>query len=433
MQKKMPVSAAIVIVLLTCLATFMLSFICLHTVFEKRYRARTVEPYGKIGAYDTAGTSSEGSSGAENGNSGFMQRATAKLSEVDALFRQYYIGDLDDDLLIDCMIDGYIAGTLDNYGAYYNTAEFEDFMSDLEGEIAGIGVNVIQNADYKCLEVLSVIPDSPAMEAGVEPGDLIWTVGEEKESVVVLGYYPSIAKLRGAVGTEAIFSVRRGDQYEEEVDFRITREIVKEVTVMSHVYAPDPSIGVVRISGFDASTPKQFVDATKDLTDQGCAALVIDLRYNPGGELNSILTVLDYILPAGPIVRIMDKDGNQVQAYNSGPTELSIPLAVLVNGSTASAAELFTSAVRDYEKAIIVGTTTYGKGCMQTTVPLSDNSAVSITYRMYNPPFSDNYHGIGIVPDVEVELDEELQGKNFYKITDEEDNQLAAAAAALRY
>lgn len=108
-----------------------------------------------------------------------------------------------------------------------------------------------------------------------------------------------------------------------------------------------------------------------------------------------------------------------------------MPMAVLVNGSTASAAELFTSAVRDYNKAVIVGTTTYGKGCMQTTIPLSDNSAVSVTYRMYNPPFSDNYHGVGIVPDVEVELDESLAGKNIYKITDEEDNQLAAAVKSL--
>ena len=128
------------------------------------------------------------------------------------------------------------------------------------------------------------------------------------------------------------------------------------------------------------------------------------------------------------IIRIFDADGNEVQSYTSEATELNMPMAVLVNGSTASAAELFTSAVRDYDKATIVGTTTYGKGCMQTTIPLSDYSAVSVTYRMYNPPFSDNYHGIGIVPDVEVELDEALLSKNVYKITDEEDNQLAAAA-----
>ena len=140
------------------------------------------------------------------------------------------------------------------------------------------------------------------------------------------------------------------------------------------------------------------------------------------------MTVLDYLVPQGPIIRIFDADGNQVDEYNSEATELNIPMAVVVNGSTASAAELFTSTVRDYNKATIVGTTTYGKGCMQTTVPLSEGGAISVTYRMYSPPFSDNYHGIGIIPDVEVELDEALAGKNIYKITDWEDNQLAAAA-----
>ncbi|MBR5680077.1 MAG: hypothetical protein IKX19_05430, partial [Clostridia bacterium] len=202
-----------------------------------------------------------------------------------------------------------------------------------------------------------------------------------------------------------------------------------EITVMSHVYAVDESIGVIRVTGFDAGTPGQFVSAVDNLRAEGCDKLIIDLRYNPGGELNSIVSVLDYILPEGPIVRIMDADGNQVNAYYSDAEELDMPMAVVVNGSTASAAELFTSAVKDYQKATIVGTITYGKGCMQTTVPLSDNSAVSITYRMYNPPFSDNYHGIGVIPDVVVELDEALSNKNIYKITDEEDNQLAAAAA----
>ena len=201
--------------------------------------------------------------------------------------------------------------------------------------------------------------------------------------------------------------------------------------MLSHVYDLDSSVGIIKISEFDGNTPTQFVAAVEDLQSKGCEKLVIDLRYNPGGELSSIVTTLDYILPEGPIVRIFDADGNEVKTYYSEATELDMPMAVLVNGSTASAAELFTSAVRDYNKAVIVGTTTYGKGCMQTTIPLSDNSAVSVTYRMYNPPFSDNYHGVGIVPDVEVELDESLTGKNIYKITDEEDNQLAAAVKSL--
>ena len=429
MRKKISIGAAIVIALLCSLATFQVTFLYLQNRFEHRYLSNALEAVrvgGKTGSQSQSAAQAD--SPAESGD--FLGRVTAKLAEVDGLFRRYYIGELDDDLLIDCVIDGYIAGTGDDYGAYYNTAEFEDFINDLEGEVAGIGVNVIYNTDYRCIEVLNVIPDSPALEAGVEPGDLIWSVGDERDLVSDLGYYPAIARLRGEIGTWAIFSVRRGSNYEEEVDFRIQRARVTEITVMSHVYAVDGTIGVIRVTGFDAGTPGQFSDAVEDLKKQGCEKLIIDLRYNPGGELNSIVTVLDYILPEGPIVRIMDADGNQVNAYYSDDAELDMPMAVVVNGSTASAAELFTSAVKDYGKAKIVGTVTYGKGCMQTTVPLSDNSAVSITYRMYNPPFSDNYHGVGVIPDVEVELDEALSDKNIYKITDEEDNQLAAAAAS---
>ncbi|MBQ3706331.1 MAG: hypothetical protein II889_00325 [Clostridia bacterium] len=423
MRKRISIGAAIVIALLCSLATFQATFLYLQNRFEHRYLSSALEEVRLGGKTESQSTAQE-----ETGERDFLDRVTAKLAEVDGLFRRYYIGEIDDDLLIDCVLDGYIAGTGDDYGAYYNTAEFEDFMNDLEGEVAGIGVNVIYNTDYKCIEVLNVIPDSPALEAGVEPGDLIWTVGDEKDLVSDLGYYPAIARLRGEIGTWAIFSVLRGDGYREEVDFRIQRARVTEITVMSHVYALDGSIGVIRVTGFDAGTPGQFTGAVEDLKAAGCDKLIIDLRYNPGGELNSIVSVLDYILPEGPIVRIMDADGNQVNAYYSDASELDMPMAVVVNSSTASAAELFTSAVKDYQKATIVGTVTYGKGCMQTTIPLSDNSAVSITYRMYNPPFSDNYHGIGVIPDVEVELDEALEDKNIYKITDEEDNQLAAAA-----
>ena len=433
MRKRISVGAALAAVLLCCLVTFQITYLSTKASFEKRYLSEALDAYrtGSYAGQTTASSQTGTAAGQEAADQDFMTRLNAKLAEVNSLFRSYYIEEIDDDYLIDCVVDGYVNGTKDAYGAYYNTAEFDEFMNDMGGEVVGIGVNVIYNTDYQCIEVLNVIPDSPALEAGILPGDLIWSVGDEKELVSELGYYPAIAKLRGEAGTEAIFTVRRGEKYAEEVAFRIVRAKVTEVTVMSHVYGPDPDVGVVRITSFDATTPVQFVQAVEELQTAGCSKLIVDLRYNPGGELNSIVTTLDYILPEGPIVRIIDKDGNEVNAYYTEPTELKMPMAVLVNGSTASAAELFTSAVRDYKKAVVVGTTTYGKGCMQTTIPLSSGGAVSITYRMYNPPFSDNYHGIGIVPDVVVELDESLAGKNTYKITDEEDNQLAAAVEAL--
>jgi len=390
---------------------------------EEMMRPNDEDPYGQLENPEDPYEQLEN----DEEQSDFIKRVIKKLTEIDSIYREYYLGELDDDVLIDSMMAGYVYGTGDEYASYYNTEDFLQFITDMEGEMVGIGVSIIYNPDYKVIEVMNVMPDSPALEAGVMVGDLIVYIGEEKESVAELGYYPAVSKMQGKEGTEAVFTVYRGENYEETVEFRITRAKITEQTVMPHVYALDNTVGVIKISGFDTKTPEQFVNAINDLSAQGCDKFVVDLRYNPGGELNSILNVLDYLLPKGPMIRIFDGNNNEVASFHSDEEEADLTMAVLVNENTASAAELFTSALRDYDKALIIGTTTYGKGCMQTTIPLSDFSAVSVTYRMYNPPFSENYHGVGIVPDVIVELDEALYNKNFYKITDEEDNQLAAA------
>ena len=427
MQKKISLAAAIIVTLLLLAVGCVVTFQVTKLTDRDRYEAERLDQ-----AVETEQTNhTEPGLILSNGDT-FINRLITKVVEVDDIYRSAYIGELDDDLLIDCMIDGYIAGTGDRFGAYYNADEFQTFMEDLAGELTGVGVNVINDNATSGLEIISVVPDSPAMEAGILPGDIIVEVGEDHESAAKLGYYPTINKMRGEEGTHAFFTIARlSDGEIEYIDFDLIRRKITETTVMPHVYEPDPTIGVVKISGFDGSTYDQFVGAIESLTAEGCEKLIVDLRYNPGGELNSIVTTLDYILPAGPIVRIVDADGTEVQVHYSDERELNLPMAVLVNGSTASAAELFTSAVRDYGKAVIVGTTTYGKGCMQSTVQLSDGGAISVTNHMYNPPFSENYHGIGIEPDIVVELDEALKEKNIYKVTDWEDNQLAAAADAL--
>ncbi len=451
MQKRISILTLVIVVVLCCLATFMTTFLVLHNEDDKTLldanagntiddMTDTEAPESETPETIPPETKPVEDKPSQSVKSDFMDRVVEKLTIVDAYFRSYYIGDFDEDALIDGIISGYVEGTGDDFAAYYNAEEFKNFMSDYNAELVGIGVNVIYNTEYETLEILSVVPESPALEAGVQPGDLIYTIGEDRELASELGYYPTIDKLRGEVGTEAVFTVLRGKNYTEEVEFRIIREKIIEITVMSHVYDLDDTVGIIKITGFDAKTPEQFITAVEELQNSGCDKLVVDLRYNPGGELQSICTILDYIVPdGGPIIHIIDGKGNEVDAeYADDGYELDMPMAVLVNGSTASAAELFTATVRDYEKATIVGTTTYGKGCMQTTVPLYSNmltgklydgSAVTITYRMYDPPFSENYHGVGIIPDVIVELDEALLEKNIYKITDEEDNQLAAAVA----
>ena len=300
----------------------------------------------------------------------------------------------------------------------------------------GIEKAIISMANIFCekydVEIISVynMPDSPAFEAGLLEGDLIVYVGEEKESVASLGYNAALSKLRGKEGTTAVFTVlRNGEEY---IEFSIERAKVASTTVYSHVYEEDKSVGIIRITGFDRDTTfNQFKEAFTSLEEAGCTSFVFDLRNNPGGELNSVVDTLDFLLPEGPVIRIFDKDDNIVEQYESDAECKDYPMTVLINGNTASAAELFTSALRDYDKAVVVGETSYGKGCMQTSMSLPDGGAVSVTYRMYKPPFSEGYHGVGIVPDIEVESEGALLEKHFLKVTDSEDNQLRAAIAYL--
>ena len=402
MKKKISVGASIVLVLLAALLTFQVTF----TVMSVKHREEMTAAYAHLESFN-------------------------KLLEVDAMYRNLYVKDLDEDELIDGILAGYVMGSGDRFGAYYPAEEFQTYMDSLNGDMQGIGVNVIWSADYGAIEIINVMPDSPALEAGVEPGDLIVYVGDEMESVADLGYYGALAKLQGKAGTTAVFTVARGKHYEETVSFSILRGYVTEQTVMYHVYALDSTVGVVKITGFDRATPDQFFHAVQTLLAGGCTRLVVDVRNNPGGELQAICSVLDYLLPSGPVIRTVDRDGNEEVIYYSDAKALDVPMAVLVNENTASAGELFCSALQDYDKAVIVGTQTYGKGSMQTIRQLSDGSGLSVTYRYYCPPFSDNYDGVGVAPDVVVEPAGAMLEKNIYKITDEEDNQLQAAVAEL--
>lgn len=356
----------------------------------------------------------------------YSNSLVGKLKLLDEKFRSLYIGDIDDDKLISAVLNGYIYGTGDRYGEYMSPEEYEQFVGDLEGEFQGIGISVIENAESGCLEVVSVMPDSPALKAGVLVGDIIVSVGGE--SVAEMGADVALSRLLGKAGTFAEFSVARGGDITSVIPFSIERGYVTEQTVLYHMYDDGTGeIGVIMILSFDGKTADQFAQAVEELRNQGARALIFDVRYNPGGALDSIVEILDTILPEGPIVRIENSDGS-VEVLDSDADEMNLPMAVLVNGSTASAAELFSSALQDYKKAVLVGTTTYGKGCMQQIVRLADNSAIRITTNMYDPPFSDNYDGVGVIPDVVIEADNKTLSSNRYTIADSDDNQLSAAA-----
>ena len=398
MTKKIPLYAVILTVAVAVLITFQVTYVSFWKSFrQSELDSRTDDELAAI---------------------------QEKLELIYDIYGENYIGELDPAQLEYGVMMGLVYGTGDRYGEYMDPETYAEFTSDAAGDTEGIGIMVIENLDTGLIEIVDVIPNSPASEADLRSGDLICKVSGE--DVAEAGYYKALDMMLGKAGTTAEFTVYRDGEY---LDFAIERRHVEQVNVNYRMYE-DGLTGIIRISSFDEVTAPQFKNAVESLQMQGAERFVFDLRNNSGGLLESVVEVLDYLLPEGVIIRI-NGNGTPEETIASDASELDAPMAVIVNGATASAAELFTAALRDYEKSVTVGTTTFGKGSMQTVVPFSDGSALRITYKTYSPPVSDNYDGVGITPDIEIELDEALAGKTIYSITDAEDNQLQAAIAAL--
>ena len=407
-------AAMVAILLIGMLVTFMTTYVVL------------TQKYSQIVKEITTVTGSYGETGSA------IDAAVSKINQMHYLLSKEYLYEIDDEQLTTGILKGYMYGIGDRYAEYFDKEEFATLMKDTEGEMTGIGIQVVYNADYDAIQVISVFPESPAYSAGVRPGDLIVYVMQdgEKMSVSTLGYTMALTALQGKAGTMAEFTVFRGKEYSEEVEFSIERKAITTVTVQHRVHSTDSSVGIIVINSFDSKTPEQFKESLRALRDAGCTKLVLDVRNNPGGELISVCTVLDMLVPEGPVIRTVDREGNEEVVYTSDKAELDMPMVVLVNGSTASAGELFAAALKDYEKATLVGETTFGKGSMQTIKSFPDGTGLKYTYRYYCPPFSDNFDGEGIKPDVESVLEYE-SALNFYTMTDTEDTQLVAALAEL--
>jgi len=399
MNKKISVSSALVLICFAVLLTFMITFVNVNN------------RYNKILA-----------------NTELSDKVTLKLAELDKKARELYIGEIDNQKLLDSIADGYVKGIGDKYAEYMNAERYAEYQRDNQGRMVGIGVEVIPS-EYKggVLEIVSVTPDSPAEKGGMLVGDYIYAVGDELISS--LGYYESIAKVKGEKGTEVTLTVLRGEDHSEELALTFIRDEVRTITVKFRMLNRD--IGYVKIKEFNQETPNEFLNALNELESLGAEKYIFDVRYNPGGDLQGVTQTLDYLLPEGPIIRFVKKNSSEEVIY-SDANEFIAPMAVLINENTASAAELFCSALKDYEKAVLVGVKTFGKGTMQGIYTLSDRiTAFKISNAKYYPPFSDCYDGIGVFPHIDVKLPDELKEKSFDKITDEEDVQLQAAIKAL--
>lgn len=384
-----------------------------------------------------------------------------QLELLDLLFQNYAYYDLDEEELVTAVLKAYAEATGDRYAEYYTAEEYRALTADSAGQSQGIGITVIQSAitiggyEYKVIKVVSVIPNSPAYAAGLKVGDVIFCIGSElkqENTVEALGYTNAVSELQGQAGTVAQFIAYRPDGnggYTLLPAFNVTRSKIEIETVSSRVCSTDPKVGIVKITQFNLTTPRQFSEAVDSLKNQGCQKFVFDVRYNGGGDLRSIVAVLSYFLNEGDtIISTSDKDGNAsvtkaqvVKDLTGDAADCNVSKAdigkyrdldvvVLCNESTASAAELFVANFRDYDLAKIVGVTTYGKGSMQSVLSLAYfgyEGAVKLTTNMYFPPCGESYDGVGITPDVTVELSEYAANINIYELSDADDNQLQKA------
>ena len=350
------------------------------------------------------------------------QQMYLKLSEIDQKVRQNYLGNIDETALNDALAEGFMDGSGDKYGSYLSAEQYKNTLSGLEGTTIGIGIVLRENTDGSIL-ITGVNQGSPAATAGLAVGDVI--TGVDDKVTEEMSFSEVYEAMQGEVGSKVKLTVKRADG---EKIFEVTRKQYEIVSVESRVIKQN--VGYVKILEFNDNTEAQFTDAIRKLQDEGVVGILFDVRDNPGGTLPAVSGILDLLLPAGNIVSSTDKAGNTTVLYTSDSRQINLPMSVLMNEGTASAAELFASALKDYKKATLVGTITRGKGTMQKMFPLLDGSALNITVAKFNPPSSENFDGIGIIPDITSTLTEE-QIYNFHALTEDTDPQILAAVTAL--
>ena len=338
-----------------------------------------------------------------------------KLDQINALIDRYYLyeDEIDEDDLIDGIYSGYASALGDPYTVYYGEEETEALFESTSGEFSGIGATMSQAAGGGTITVTDVYEDSPAEQAGLRAGDILYQVddkpvdGEKLETVVTW--------VKGEKDTEVTLYVERDG---EQLELTVVRDIIEIQTVEYEMKADQ--IGYIAVSEFDDVTYEQFSDALNDLESQGMEGLVIDVRSNPGGNLDTVTDMLKLLLPEGTIVSIRDKEGNTEEITCDGENEFTKPLAVLVNQYSASASEIFSGAIQDYGTGKIVGVTTYGKGVVQQLISLGDGTCLKLTVAEYFTPSGKSINGTGVEPEVEVEYQYDPENP-------EADNQLETA------
>ena len=356
----------------------------------------------------------------ENGMSKEAVEIKDKAEILSSYINRFYLNDIDYGKMGDIIYKAMVSGLDDKYAAYYTKDEYKDISEKTKGEFCGIGAYISQGKNDNSLKVAGVVKGGPAEKAGIKKGDIIVEVDGENIQGKDSSY--AVSKMKGKKGTNVSISVvRKGNK--KPITFNIKREVIHDNTVSYKML--DNNIGYISVSAFETVTKKQFKSAVDCLEKKNEKGLIIDLRDNGGGLLDTALDMLDHILPKKLVVYTKDKNGVAEEYYTKDDKEIKIPIVILVNGNSASASEVFCGALRDYGKAKLLGTKTFGKGIVQSSFAFRDGTGLKFTTSKYYTPKGINIHGTGFEPDIKVKSNGKMTAlkESGYNV----DNQINAA------
>ena len=379
-------------------------------VFTSAYLYKKLGTNAKISAYSNI--------------SGINSKFIQKISILKNIIDTNYISDVNEEKLVNGAIKGYVDGLGDEYTQYFTKEEMEEFLTETEGSYVGIGIYMVQDIEEKAIVILSPIKGSPAEKAGLLPGDIIKKVDGVEYTV---DDFEKIASyIKGKEGTKVKLEIERDGKI---LTFEVERKKVELYPIESKVL--QNNIGYINITSFDSGCAKEFKQTYDNLTKKKITSLIIDLRNNGGGLVEEALKIADYMLEKDKIM-LITKDKNQNEEIEKSTNNLlvKVPIVVLVNENTASASEILAAALKENEKATLVGQKTFGKGVIQELITLSDGSGIKVTTEEYYTPNRNKINEIGIKPNKEIALPEEVVDS--YEIEEKYDTQLQEAIKLLK-
>ncbi|NPV42777.1 MAG: S41 family peptidase [Firmicutes bacterium] len=350
-------------------------------------------------------------------------RELEPLVEVIKTVDKRYIGDVEINRLVTGAIKGAIDSLNDPYSAYFTAEEFKNFMISIQGSFEGIGISVTMDDDG-LVRVISPIEDTPGHKAGILPDDKIIQINDIPVKGLTLD--EAVSLMRGPKGTKVTLHIKR-EGIDNILTFEIIRDSIELKTVRHRIIGED--IGYIRITSFDENTSKEFKKSLNELNSKKVKGLILDLRNNPGGLLNECVKVADELIGENLIVYTEDKTGNRTSEYRSGRNKINIPLVILINKYSASASEIVAGAVQDTKSGVLVGTKTFGKGSVQEPTVFKDGSGLKLTIAKYYLPSGRSIDGIGVEPDIVVELP---KGVDIFNVSEEQDTQLQKAIEVIK-